>query len=100
MSGGYVIKTVGEAWELAHAGAVDAANRQMRAAGRSKWNQDDRDFHTGKLLSMLTSMGFRNDDGVPTSLYFVMREDRSAPYILGNAPTDARPSDEVRGKAA
>jgi len=27
--------------ELARAAATDAGNRSMRAAGRSKWNQDD-----------------------------------------------------------
>jgi len=28
-------------YDLAHAASRDAGNRSMRAAGRSKWNQDD-----------------------------------------------------------
>lgn len=30
--------------ELARAASCDAANRQMRAAGRTAWNEDDADL--------------------------------------------------------
>ena len=31
-------------YEMAHAAAMDAATRAMRAAGRKAWNQDDYDI--------------------------------------------------------
>jgi hypothetical protein len=33
----------GMTFELAHSAATDAANRQMRIAGRHAWNSDDSD---------------------------------------------------------
>ena len=33
--------TYKRAYEIAHAAATDAANRQMRAAGRKAWSVDD-----------------------------------------------------------
>ena len=78
----YTIRTAGHAWELAYAAGTDAANRQMRAAGRTRWNLDDRNLSAERTNRMLTSMGFLDASGVPTSLYFAMRADRSAPFVI------------------
>jgi hypothetical protein len=79
------IKTVGEAWTIVHAAATDHANRLMRAAGRKAWNVDDSDAHTTDLYRRLTAWGFWNGNR-PTSLYFAMMADRSAPFVI---PADA-----------
>lgn len=41
MATGYLVKTPRMAHELAAAMGHDAANQQMRKAGRSKWNRED-----------------------------------------------------------
>jgi hypothetical protein len=80
-SGAYRVKTVGEAWGIVHAAATDHANRLMRAAGRARWSVEDNHAHTAKLYQLLASWGFWRDDA-PTSLYFAMMADRSAPFVI------------------
>jgi hypothetical protein len=77
----YTIKTAGEAWSIAHASATDAANRDMRKAGRARWSRADSDNHTALLYRSLENFGFWRDDR-PTSLYFAMMADRSAPFVI------------------
>ena len=36
-------------YDIAMACGQDAANRQMRAAGRARWNEDDRDLATAEF---------------------------------------------------
>ena len=36
-------------YEIARASAHDAADRQMRGAGRSRWNVDDLDLATSEM---------------------------------------------------
>lgn len=83
-SGAERIKTAGEAWDIVHAAATDHANSIMRAAGRKRWSAADSDAYVERLYQLLAAFGFWGDDA-PTPLYFAMRADRSAPFIVAEA---------------
>jgi hypothetical protein len=50
--------------QLARAAATDAANRQMREAGRTKWNEDDYDLAAREFNRLWPEPGRRNPTAV------------------------------------
>jgi IS4 transposase len=65
-----LISTTREAWDLTAAGGADAANRQMRAAGRTVWNEEDAQLAAERTMASRTALGFFDGNGEPTDLYF------------------------------
>lgn len=61
-----------------HAAGTDAANRQMRKAGRTKWSENDAALACETTMRLVVLGGF-----LPSEIYTV-HTGREFPYIRGN----------------
>lgn len=61
------IKSYNEALRLARAAGEDAANRRMRAAGRTSWSSADQAHATNVTARILTDLGFDIGDWIATA---------------------------------
>lgn len=71
---------------LCHALGTDAANRQMRKAGRAAWNEDDADLAVEVTMRHVVLGGF-----LPPEVYAI-HTGKPFPYVMGNDGSWIKPN--------